>query len=115
MQKKSQSELPLHLKCKVENIEKRLLLIPIVYVVIHVWDSCQIIASFALLGKVNHGCTQPYVQRIFLAFGIFQVEMTRAQWCYYFFMLQLSTFLYIIHVTFPTAAIGPMTLWYCVG
>lgn len=78
MQKKSQSESPLHLK--IENIEKRLLLIPIAYVVIHVWDSCQIIASFALSGEVNHGCTQPYIRRIFLAFGIFQVEMHE---CYY--------------------------------
>ena len=73
MQKQRQLESPLHLK--VESIERRLLLIPITYVIIHVWDSCQIVTSFFLSGKVKpSGCTQPYVQRIFLAFGILQVR-----------------------------------------
>lgn len=56
------------------DVEKRLLLIPIVYIIIHIWDSCQIIASFILSDKVDsHGCTQPNVQGVFLAFGILQV------------------------------------------
>ena len=56
------------------NIEKRLLLIPIAYAIIHIWDSCQIIASFILSDKVDpHGCTLPNIHGVFLAFGILQV------------------------------------------
>lgn len=57
------------------NVERRLLLIPIVYVIIHIWDSCQLVSSFILSDKVDpEGCTQFYVKTVFFVFGILQVS-----------------------------------------
>lgn len=55
-------------------VEKRLLAIPLLYILLRVWGTLQFIFSIAVDHTNTYGCIPETVQRAYFVFGILQVR-----------------------------------------
>lgn len=58
---------------RIVTVEKRLLAIPVLYIVLRMWGTLQFFYSLAVADQNINGCIPPTVRTIYLVFGILQV------------------------------------------
>ena len=56
-----------------ENVEKRLLYIPLVFILLRIWGSIQFFFSLAVSNDNQDGCIPNVVHTVFFVLGILQV------------------------------------------
>ena len=56
-----------------ENVEKRLLYIPLVFILLRIWGSIQFFFSLAVADDNQDGCIPNVVHTVFFVLGILQV------------------------------------------
>ena len=57
----------------VENVEKRLLYIPLMFIFLRIWGSIQFFFSIAVADDNQKGCISNVVHTVFFVLGILQV------------------------------------------
>ena len=57
----------------VENVEKRLLYIPLMFIILRIWGSIQFFFSIAVADDNQKGCIPNVVHTVFFVLGILQV------------------------------------------
>ena len=57
----------------VENVEKRLLYIPLMFILLRIWGSIQFFFSLAVADGNQEGCIPNVVHTVFFVLGILQV------------------------------------------
>ncbi len=68
---------------KTVNVEKRLLAIPILYIVIRIWGTLQFFYSLIVSGSNDEGCIPSTVKTVYIVFGILQVRVAIKSIFYY--------------------------------
>ena len=58
---------------KVVQVEKRLLAIPLLFILLRIWGTLQVFVALAVSGTVQDGCIPSAVRKVFFALGILQV------------------------------------------
>jgi len=74
------------IKKAVDAAERRIRWIPLVFILLHIFDTIQILASFSVssLEKVDsHGCTSDEIRKIFLITGVLEVWIALSRICIY--------------------------------
>ena len=57
------------------NFEKRLLLIPVLYIFLRMWDNVQVVTSIVASKHVHGGCVSASWKNTLFALGIIQVRL----------------------------------------
>ncbi len=67
---------------QLARVEKRLLGIPLLYILLRMWGTLQFFYSLAVDHTNKNGCIPPDVQKIYFAFGILQVSSVACMHAY---------------------------------
>ena len=79
-------------------VEKRLLAIPLLYILLRMWGTLQFFFSLAMDHTNINGCIPAVVQKAYLAFGILQVQLESS--------VQLVRLAYLNHSLLPVILSG---------